>query len=398
MTLSDDYRNATGTGTATRRAILKAAAAAAILPAMGSRGFTQDAKILKLGQIQSLTGPSAEHGIRARDGALLAADEMNKSGNLRDKAGRHYRLELPSADMANDPRQAVTLFRNYAEDNDVISVLGPTNSVGFLPMTPAAAQLKVPLIGNGSGAPIREWNVWTYRVNPTSATATPILVEKLVKLLKIKKLAIIYDQTQEVQAGDAAICRKLASELGYQIVADEAYKSGDQDFSAQITKVRFSNADALFLAASPGDGAKAASQIAEAGLNLPMMTGFGAFQDVVYWDNSGGAIKNGYTWIAQDLEHASGPLDSWTKAYNEKHKLKATIQSTFGYDSVYAFAAALQQVSEPTRMTIQMALTRLTMTTPIGTTIEFKNPPTGENLKPTVTIVQVTGRGTYKVI
>ena len=36
--------------------------------------------------------------------------------------------------------------------------------------------------------------------------------------------------------------------------------------------------------------------------------------------------------------------------------------------------------------------------TPIGTRVSFKNPPNGENLTPTVTAIQVTGRGTFKRI
>ncbi len=382
----------------TRRDGLKIAAAASLFPFIARSARAQDAKTIKLAQIQALTGPSAEHGIRARDGAIFAAEELNKSLGAKDKAGRSYKLELVDSDMANDPRQAITLLRNYASDPNVMCVLGPTNSVGFLPMTPVAAQFKIPVIGNGSGASIKEWNDWVYRVNPTSAVATPALIRKVVEKHKAKRVAIIYDQTQEVQAGDAAICRRVAAELGYTIVSDEAYKSGDQDFSAQITKVKFSNADALFLAAAPGDGAKAAAQIAEAGVKLPTMTGFGAFQDPVYWDNSGGTIKGGYTWIAQDLGNAGGSLAEWTKQYSAHFRLEATIQSAFGYDSVYAFAAALKECSEPSRDQVHSALTGLKTATPIGTTIEFKNPPSGDNLKPTVTIIEVTGRGTYKPI
>ena len=381
-----------------RRDGLKALAAASLAPFMTRSANAQYAKTIKLAQVQALTGPSAEHGIRARDGAIFAAEELNKSFGVKDKAGRSYKLELVDSDMGNDPRQAITLLRNYADDPNVVCVLGPTNSVGFLPMAPVAAQFKIPVIGNGSGASIKEWNDWVYRVNPTSAVAAPTLIKKLVERHKVKRLAIIYDQTQEVQAGDAAICRRVASEFGYAIVSDEAFKSGDQDFSAQITKVKFSNADALFLAAAPGDGAKAAAQIAEAGLKMPMMTGFGAFQDPVYWDNSGGTIKGGYTWIAQDLGHASGALGQWTKVYGARFRLEATIQSAFGYDSVYAFAAALKECNEPSRELIHNALKKLVTTTPIGTTIEFRNPPSGDNLKPTVTIIQVTGRGTYDVV
>lgn len=377
-----------------RRAVLMGATATLAMPALIGRSYAADGTIM-LAQIQALTGPSAEHGMRARDGATLAAEEINAAGGLQDSTGRRYQLEMSDSDMANDPRQAITLLRNYAADPDVLAVLGPTNSVGFLPMTPVAEQFKIPLIGNGSGAPIKDWNPWTYRVNPTSHAATPILLKAVVEKHGVKKLAIIFDQTQEVQAGDAAICRELAGELGYEIVADEAFRSGDQDFAAQITKVRFAGADALFLAAAPGDGAKAASQIYEAGLDMPLMTGFGAFQDPVYWDNSQGAIQNGYTWIGQDLANAGGALQQWTETYNARFRFGATIQSAFGYDSVYAVAGALKECAEPTREQLVAAMASLQTVTPLGTSITFQNPASGDNLTPTVTVIQIVDRAVY---
>ena len=71
------------------------------------------------------------------------------------------------------------MFRQFATDAQVIASLGPTNSVGYVPLVPVAAQIKLPLIGNGSGAPIKEWNTYAYRVNPVSTLAVPILVKRL---------------------------------------------------------------------------------------------------------------------------------------------------------------------------------------------------------------------------
>ncbi|HEY0920805.1 ABC transporter substrate-binding protein [Devosia sp.] len=394
---TDGSRRPPANLSSSRRTFLQGAAAIALLPALSHRALAADG-VIKIGQVQALTGPSAEHGVRARDGATLAAEEINAAGGIRDAANRAYRLELLEGDMVNDPRQAITLLRNYAADPDVLCVLGPTNSVGFLPMTPVAEQFSIPLIGNGSGAPIKQWNTWAYRVNPTSLSATPVLLKTIVAKHGIKRLAILVDQTSEVHVGDAEICRNLAGELDYEVVADEAYSAGNQDFAAQITKIRFAKPDALFLAATPGDGAKAALQIDEAGLGVPLITGFGAFQDPVYWDNSRGTIANGYTWIAQDLAHSSGALSQWTKTYNERFRFEATIQSAFGYDSVYAVANAIATCAEPTRDELHRALMNLNTTTPIRTSISFKNPPTGDNLTPTVTVIQVTGRGEYVAV
>ena len=189
-----------------RRAFARIAAGTGVaLAAPAVIGHAEPAT-LHIAQLQSLTGPSAAYGLKSRDGTLLAVEDINKEGL--QIGGITYKINMPVDDMANDARQAVTLLRQYASDPSVVAVLGPTNSVGYLPIIPAAAQLEIPVICNGSGAPVKEWNPWTCRVNLVSAVATPVMMTKLKGTLGFKKLGVIFDQTQDSQRGR---CRDLQS-------------------------------------------------------------------------------------------------------------------------------------------------------------------------------------------
>ena len=382
-----------------RRSFTKAtvvgAGAAIFAPAMLR---AQGAGVIKIANIQGITGSSAAYGIRSRDGSILALEDINKAG-FKDASGKSWTFEMVHSDMANDPRQAVTLFRQAAGDESICAVIGPANSVGYVPMVPAAGQVKLPLVGGGSGAPVKEWTTYGYRVNPVSTTAVPFVLRKITAKHNIKRLAVIYDQTQDAQAGDAEVCKTMAAELGYQIVAYEAFRSGDQDFSAQISKIRSTKPDGIYIAATTGDGVKVTSQIRESGLDLPMMTGFGSFQDTVYWDGTRGEIKGGYTHLAQDLMAPTPALESFLKRYREQFpKLEVTSFSTYGYDALYTIYEAIKKAGGPDRDKIATALSSLKITTPLGTNVTFKNPPDGNNLSPSVVVIQVTGRGTYTVI
>ncbi len=382
-----------------RRFAALAAGTAALAMAPGRRARAQSASVLKIGHIQPLTGPSAAYGIRARDGAQVALDEINAAGGWTDAKGKQYQLEMPLGDMANDPKQAITLFRQYATDPQVIANLGPTNSVGFVPLVPVAGQIKLPLICNGSGAPVKEWNTYTFRVNPVSTVAVPIMLQKIIAKEGIKKLAVIYDQTQDAQAGDAEVCKQLATKLGYELVAFEAFRAGDQDFSPQITKIRSLKPDAVYVAAATGDGIKVTSQIREAGIEKRLITGFGSFQDPVYWDGTKGVVKGDYTWLAQDLNAPTTVLKGFLDKYNARFPQQlATSFSTYGYDSVMTLIAALKKAGEPDRDKVAAALADFDMTTSLGTRITFKNPPDGNNVNPSVVVIQVTGRGTYVAV
>jgi branched-chain amino acid transport system substrate-binding protein len=366
-------------------------AAPAVLRAEGGGG------VLRIGHIQPITGPSAAYGIRARDGAQIAVEDINAAGGWTDAKGNKFTFELSLGDMANDPKQAITLFRQYATDPAVMTALGPTNSVGYVPIVPVAGQIKLPLIGNGSGAPIKEWNIYAYRVNPIGAVAAPALLRKVVEREKVKKLAVIYDQTQDAQAGDAEQCRLNEKALGYEIVAYEAFRANDQDFSPQISKIRSLKPDAIYVAAATGDGIKVVSQIRDAGIDKPLMTGYGSFQDPVYWDGTKGSVKGDYTWLAQDLSSPTAQLRTFLDKYNAKFtQQEATSFSTFGYDSVFTLLEALKKAGAADRDGIAAALQTLDFTSPLGSRITFKNPPDGNNINPSVVVVKVKGRGTYE--
>ena len=383
----------------TRRQFVAAVAGTAALPMAPAIVHGQSASTIKFGHIQPLTGPSAAYGIRARDGALIAVEEVNAAGGWTDAQGQKHQLDMLIGDMANDPKQAITLFRQYAADSQMLASIGPTNSVGYVPLVPVAGQMKFPLIGNGSGAPIKEWNTYSYRVNPVSSVAVPILVEKVVNKLKVKRLAVIYDQTQDAQAGDAEVCKHLAAKIGYEVVAFEAFRANDQDFSPQIAKIRSLRPDAIYVAAATGDGIKVVSQIRESGIDKPLVTGFGSFQDPVYWDGTKGAVKGDFTWLAQDLSAPSTQLKPFLEKYNARFpQQEATSFSTFGYDSVMTLVEALKKAGAADRDKLSATLANLDFTTPIGSRITFKNPPDGNNVNPSVVAVQITGRGTYVAV
>jgi branched-chain amino acid transport system substrate-binding protein len=211
-------------------------------------------------------------------------------------------------------------------------------------------------------------------------------------------LAVIYDQTQDAQKGDADLAKKFAGELGYEIVAFEAMRAGDQDFSPQLSKMRTTKPDAIYVAVPTGDGVKVVSQIRIFGMDQPLITGYDSFRDPVFWDGTNGGVKGGYTWLAQDVNSANGKLKAWVDHYNKTYKLSATSFSTYGYDAVWTVAECIRLTNGTDRGAIHEALQSLVYTSPLGSEVSFKNPPHGNNLTPSVTVVQVTDRNKSRVV
>ena len=358
------------------------------------------ASTVKLRSIQPLTGPSASYGLRVQAGSELAVKEINAAGGFQDERGQRYTIELGKGDMANDRNEAIALLRQAAGDPAILAVMGPCNSMGFLPMVPVAGQVKMPVIGNGSGPPVKEWNAYVVRVNPAIEVAMPIFVEAMVKKLGTKRIAFIHDQTQDGQVASYNAAKRTAQKLGVQIAADTVFRSGEQDYSAQISTIRAANPDLIGIMAAIGDGARVALQMVDMGLKAPLFTPDGAFLDTTAWDNARGAFRGGFTWIAAESVTATGGLKKFLEDYAKAYPdLSPTQYSTYGYDSVYTVVEAVKKSGTATdREKFAQALTRLDFTTPLGNRVSFKNPPTGDNLNPVVTAIRITDRGTYERI
>jgi ABC-type branched-subunit amino acid transport system substrate-binding protein len=134
------------------------------------------------------------------------------------------------------------------------------------------------------------------------------------------------------------------------------------------------------------------------GLQQPLLTGYGNFQDPLYWDGTNGGIKNCYTWTGRDYTGAKGAVADWLGRYAKRFKLEVTTYSSYGYDSVFCIVEAVKRANGTDRAKVNQVLQSLDFVTPLGTHITFKNPSSGENQTPTVTILQVTGRGTWSSV
>jgi ABC-type branched-subunit amino acid transport system substrate-binding protein len=88
----------------------------------------------------------------------------------------------------------------------------------------------------------------------------------------------------------------------------------------------------------------------------------------------------------------------WLGRYAKRFKLEVTTYSSYGYDSVFCIVEAVKRANGTDRAKVNQVLQSLDFVTPLGTHITFKNPSSGENQTPTVTILQVTGRGTWSSV
>jgi branched-chain amino acid transport system substrate-binding protein len=358
-------------------------------------------KIVHFASINAQTGQSAPYGGKVIEGVNLAGKVINETGGFTDRCGGKFKLKITTSDMANSREQAVSLLRQAAGDASVLAVVGPSPSTGYVPMVPVAAQLKVPIIATGSAAPIKEWNPWSFRINTVSKVAVPTFMRTLKTKFDIKRLALIYDVTQDGQRGEAEFIRNAAKDVGYDVVAFEAFRAGDNDFRPQLSKIKAAKPDWVGIYGATPELAKVVNQMAELGVKAEMLTGFGTFNDPVAWDLTEGKVKGGYSWSAYfALEDPARPeVGRMVQAYKKEYGHDPTLYSFYGWDAVHVYVEAVKRSCTNTdREKFRDALNTIDNLPALSGKATFKNPPEGENLTAAVIVNRTTGRGTFEEV
>ena len=95
------------------------------------------AENFKVGALLCLTGDCAEWGNNSLKGLQLAAEEINKTGGL---LGRQIEIVAQDTREASGGGNSVSAYRQLTLDQEVNYIVGPTWTIGGLPLAPIAAQ------------------------------------------------------------------------------------------------------------------------------------------------------------------------------------------------------------------------------------------------------------------
>jgi len=360
-------------------------------------------RVVHFFQDNALTGQAGSYGTRSIHGAELAAKHINDAGGFTDTCGNKYSIKLSVWDMANSREQAIAGLRKAADDPTVLAVLGSTPSTGFAAMEPVAGQVKMPIIATGSAVPIKKWNPYAFRVTIATPVAAPYFLKAFEQMFHPKRVAIIYDITQDALRAEAELIRDLAGKIGYEIVAFEAFRVNDTDFRAQLTTISGTTPEWLGVYAANTEGSKIINQMDELGLlgKVNMFSGYGVFQDPTYWDLSNGKTKGAINWAVAFNLRSFDPLMQKVVADYKSFPEEPTIYSVYGYQALQVAVDAVKRACTATdREKFRDALAETKLEALAGSVV-FHSPrsePNGENQGGSVIISRITGRDSYELV
>ena len=195
----------------------------------------------KVGAVFSVTGRTSFLGEPEKKTAEMIAEAVNNVGGING-----HPLELVIYDDESDETKCVLAVKRLIKKDNVPVIIGPSLSGNTLAVVKVANESKVPLVSCAASVKIVTPVVdrkWVFKV-PQSDTHA---VEKIYDYLLnkgIKKIAIMSVSTGFGASGREQLLA-IAPQVGIEIVADERYGPKDTDLTAQLTRIRGTDAQAI---------------------------------------------------------------------------------------------------------------------------------------------------------
>lgn len=205
-----------------------------------SCALAEEKETLYLAYCGCITGAAAEQGETQVNGMKLAISEANAAGDL------PVNLDIIVLDDQANPQNAATCANNAASNNDVIAVIGHTNSSCTLAGAPIYEDAELPMIAVGSSSPkISDAGDYIFRVwNSDTYTAT-VQVETLLAL-GFTKIGCLYENNDYGLGAYNVTVERLAQE-GLELLVSESYELGQtKDFTNVLTKMKQAGVEAIF--------------------------------------------------------------------------------------------------------------------------------------------------------
>lgn len=333
----------------------KVLALLALVIVVFAAGAAFAAEPIKIGYLAALTGDYAQYGITEVNMAKLVVGDINAKGGI---LGRQ--IELIPYDTKTRNEDAVNAVRRMIESDKVCAIVGANSSGINIATAPIVAKGKTPQISTVGTNPLvtvdnkGKVRPYSFRICFTDPYQGTLAADLAFKELGLKKAAILYNVGSDYAQGLREFFVKSYEKLGGKIVADEGFRETDVDFRAQLTKIKNSGADLLFLPGMGKDMALAIKQAQELGLKATVIGGDGYAE---FMNEIAGPAMKGTYWVNHTYLEDPGMAPIF-KRYKDVYKddCKEFVNGTMAYDAMYWLIDAIKRAGKAEGPAIAKAL------------------------------------------
>ena len=323
-----------------------------LLPATPQmEGFSGE---ISMGLVYPVTGRLASVGMEMGNGFELALEEINKSqlGNTK--------IKFITEDDQSTVEGAVEAYNKLIGQDGVSIILGPASSSATEATFPIAQHSGVVAISATAAARgLSAIGDFVFRTILTTDVLITSGIKTTQARLAYQKVGIIYDETDLFSADGAAVMRESLTANGVEILTTETFQSGDTDFSAQLTRIKDSNPDAIFVSALPPDKPEILIQARQLSIpdSVPFIINTLTAADV---QAAGGAAEGTIAFTSWVNTVDTPGNQVFIQNYRTKYGIEPNIWAAQSYASVYILAKAIADAQSADPNAIRDALANIT--------------------------------------
>lgn len=313
---------------------------------------------LLLGVNLELTGAAAPYSVPAVEAFELYVEQVNASGGVLD--GRP--LELLILDNKTDTTEGVSLQTRLVDDEAVVATLGPNASGVVNAAKPVIESTSKPTVlpaTTGDGLTLNADGVAVTNLFRTAyedsyqGTAGAVYVHET---LKAKKTLLVVDNALDYSQGLADAFVKQYESLGGEVVATEAYSSGDTDFTALATKALGYEFDAIYMPGYYTETGLLVKAFRELGLIQPVVGADGYASDT-FVELAGAANTNDVHYTTHyDASLENEASMAFGEAYEAKFSKVPDTFAALGYDAISFLVDGIERANSTDPEAINKAL------------------------------------------
>jgi len=310
--------------------------------------MTDPSKEISIGVVLPLTGRLADaFGVPISQGFELALSEINAA----HPSG--IKLKFIIKDDQSTIDGAVEAFNKLIEEG-VSVILGPATSSQTEMAFPVAQENQVVAMSPTSSARgLSALGDYVFRVALTTDKLIPSGIEVTQPKLGYQRAATIYDETDLFSTdGDASVQEELVAN-GVEVITTEIFKSGDTDFSQQLTRIQTLNPDVIFVSCLSPEKPGILMQGRELGISAPFIVRTLTAADV---QAAGAAAEGAMTFVGWGAALDTPGNQAFVENYNTQFKIELTNYAARSYATLHILAEAIANAKSIDAASIRDAL------------------------------------------
>jgi len=365
------------------------AAALAVALLSGPAG----AQTIKIGVNEPLTGAFAASGTYVVNGARIAADEINAKGGVLGK-----KIELVIEDNKSNPTEAAAVAEKLINSDKTPVMMGAWGSSLTLAVMPKLMEYETPMVveTSSSGKITTSGNPYIFRISPPSAVEA-VAFKNIVDKLDLKKVDFLVINN-DWGRGTAEDFSKMFKEKGIAVGLVETMDQGAQDMSAQLAKIKGTDAETVIVTTAVDQLTLIFKQAAALGMKKRIIT-TGGSQNPDQIIAQAGAAANGTMHLTTFLpwfpEKTPNPeatnyfISEWKK---RGFDFAGCTESFRGYDGIRTAAAAIEKAGKAEPAAIKAAMWDIKVKGLNGDIVFRKSGPEGKESgqsQPNVYLIEI---------